>query len=95
VPTDEESETEDERFDRLYTARRQAERDEETRNKKLKDMGLTGDVLNAIADAVWTRGEELAAARRRAEEDADQAPSTTKKERPNFLKQIGLASGDD
>lgn len=94
MPEDNESETEEERFDRLYAARRQAEKDADAQAKRLKEMGLTGDVLDAIADRVWSRGEERAAARTKADEDADQAP-TTAKGKPSFLKQIGLAAGDD
>lgn len=73
---DNENETEEERFDRLYKERRAAEKAEEERAATLKKLGLSGDVLDAFADAVWDRGEARAEARRKAAEEADQPPST-------------------
>lgn len=88
---DHDNETEDERFDRLYNARRQAEREAETRQRKLKDMGLTADVLDAIGDAVLGAFDRRIEQRRKDEDDSDQPPSTGKGKKPGFLQNIGLA----
>jgi hypothetical protein len=72
-PTQDESE--EERFARFYDERRSREKAADDRKKRLKDMGLSDDILDAFADAVWDRGERRAKERREAEERADEPPS--------------------
>lgn len=73
----EEQETDEDRFNRMYEARRKSEREAEQRAKKLKDMGITDDVLDTIGEAVF-RVFQRNAEQRQAEKDAaDQEPSRT------------------
>lgn len=67
--------TEEERFDAYYEKRRAAEKADAERAKKMKDLGLTDEVLDTIADRVWDRGEARAADRKRKADESDQEPS--------------------
>src|SRR5262245_29691247 len=78
MPNDTDDESIEERVERLVTERLNARQADAEKADRLKKLGLTGDVLDAIADAVWDRGEDRAANRRKADEDADQAPTTAK-----------------
>lgn len=98
MATDDETEDTDDIdtiVERKVAERLQRERDGAAKAKKLKEMGLTGEVLEAIADAVWDRGEARADARRKADDDKDQPPSTGKPRKPGFLQSIGLAPADE
>ena len=95
MATDDGSETTDEMVARLVQERLDAKEAETAKADKLKKLGLTQDVVDVIADAVWDRGEARAAARKKADEDADQEPTTTKKPRRNFLGMIPTGTDDD
>lgn len=81
-----ENETVAEQVERLVAERLNQQKAEADRKSKLDKLGLSGDVLDAIADAVWDRGESRAEARRKAADDADQPPTTgPKKKSGGFL----------
>lgn len=94
MPDPENNETEEERFDRMYAARRKAEQDAASRDERLKKAGLTDDIMDALADRFWDRGEARAEARRKAAEDADQSPATGKGEKRRGGL-FGLIPADD
>lgn len=73
---DNDNESIEDRVERLVTERLNAQKTEAERQAKLKGLGLTQDVLDVIADAVWDRGEARSEARRKAADDADQPPTT-------------------
>jgi hypothetical protein len=85
VAADDKTETDDERIDRIVSERLAAKEAQAERDKKLKGMGLTQDVLDVIGDAVLDRAEARRAQRDKEREDADQPPSTSKPKQRNFL----------
>lgn len=90
---DNESETVDEKIERLVTERLAAREAQAERDKKLKGMGLTQDVLDTIGDAVLDRAEARRAQRDKERDEADQQPSQSKPKQRNFLGL--LPSGTD
>ena len=86
----------EQQVERAVTARLQADRDARERKARLTKLGLTDDVLDAIADSVFGRFQRAADERAQADEDADQAPSRGSGQRkPSFLQSIGLAANDE
>lgn len=82
------NESEQDRFNRWYEERRNAEKAEAERTKKLKDLGLTDDVLGAIGDSVFARFQRAAEEAAKAKEDADQAPSRGDDGEPSKVQQF-------
>lgn len=79
--TDDQADLE-EMFEGWFQERMKREDAKRNRNKQPKDFG---DFLDRVADAVWERGEERAAARRKEAEDADQEPDRGRRE-PSTLE---------
>lgn len=95
MPEPDENETEEERFDRLYKARRAAEDAQAETEKKLKGLGLSPDALAVIGDAVADAFERRAADRAKAKEEADQPPSTSGKRKGGGLFGLIPAANDE
>jgi len=54
-------------------------RDEDAKRERAKPPKDFGEAMDRLANRVWEVGEERAAARRKADEDADQEPSRSAK----------------
>jgi len=62
-------------FGKWYERKRADEDAAKERSKPPKDFG---EAMDRLANRIWEVGEERAAARRQADEDADQEPSRAK-----------------
>lgn len=77
--------------EKVLNKRAERDRVRKERNRPPKDFS---DFIDRVADAVWDRGEQRAAERRRAEEDSDEEPGRQSSNWQNSVKKFWTGNAE-